>query len=201
MLASLLFPYDDDAPKLIEGWLGELEQNGFIQRYEVDGSRYMQVVNWLKHQKIDHPSKSKIPAVEESLAKPREVSRDLAPDLGPRTLDQGEEEPNGSSCPKPSKSVRTRIDYPADFEEWWKAYPTDQNMSKAEALKAWRQLGPEDRQKAIAAAPRFRIWCRQQKDYRTIHAERWLSKRRFDGFAPQEHDAERTLPLEWAQTA
>ena len=62
MLASLLFPYDDDAPKLIEDWLGDLEQNGFIQRYEVDGSRYMQVVNWLKHQKIDHPSKSKIPS-------------------------------------------------------------------------------------------------------------------------------------------
>lgn len=201
MLASLLFPYDDDAPKLIEGWLGDLERNGFIQRYEVDGSRYMQVVNWLKHQKIDHPSKSKIPAFEESLAKPREVSRDLAPDLGPRTLDQEEGEPKGSPCPKPSKSVRTRIDYPSDFEDWWKAYPTDQNMSKAEALKAWRQLGPEDRQKAIAAAPRFRIWCRQQKDYRTIHAERWLSKRRFDGFAPQADEPERTLPLEWAQTA
>lgn len=115
--------------------------------------------------------------------------------------DKKEGEPKGSPCPKPSKSVRTRIDYPSDFEDWWKAYPTDQNMSKAEALKAWRQLGPEDRQKAIAAAPRFRIWCRQQKDYRTIHAERWLSKRRFDGFAPQADEPERTLPLEWAQTA
>ena len=28
MLASLLFPYDDDAPGLIEGWLGELEAQG-----------------------------------------------------------------------------------------------------------------------------------------------------------------------------
>jgi hypothetical protein len=26
MLASLLFPYDDDAPALIEGWLAELER-------------------------------------------------------------------------------------------------------------------------------------------------------------------------------
>jgi hypothetical protein len=26
MLASLLYPYDDDAPGLIDGWLGELER-------------------------------------------------------------------------------------------------------------------------------------------------------------------------------
>jgi hypothetical protein len=33
MLASLLYPYDDDVPKLIEGWLQELEVLGpIIQR-------------------------------------------------------------------------------------------------------------------------------------------------------------------------
>ena len=33
MLASLLFPYDDDAPKLIDGWLSELERQGCIRLY------------------------------------------------------------------------------------------------------------------------------------------------------------------------
>ena len=101
MLASLLFPYDDDAPKLVGHWLDELEENGFIQRYDVEGARYLQVVNWTKHQKIDHPSKSKIPPFSEGggkarddLAKPRETSRSLAPDLGPRTRDLGVDIPS-----------------------------------------------------------------------------------------------------------
>jgi hypothetical protein len=53
MLASLLYPYDDDAPSLIEGWLTELEKWGCIRRYEIEGSHYLEVTNWLKHQKID----------------------------------------------------------------------------------------------------------------------------------------------------
>ena len=71
MLASLLYPYDDDAPSLIGGWLDELEDNGCIRRYEVDGNSYLEVVNWLKHQKIDKPSASRFP-------EPREQSRELA---------------------------------------------------------------------------------------------------------------------------
>lgn len=89
MLASLLFPYDDDAPRLIDGWLSELESVQCIVRYSVAGSTYLQVCNWLIHQKIDKPSKSRLPAFVESsriLAKGREAS---APDLGPRILDLG----------------------------------------------------------------------------------------------------------------
>ena len=71
MLASLLFPYDDDAPSLIEGWMSELEREGCIERYQADGQSYIQICNWLIHQKIDKPSASKIP----ELSKPREDSR------------------------------------------------------------------------------------------------------------------------------
>lgn len=90
MLASLLFPFDDDAPRLIEGWLAELEREGCILRYIAEGSTYLQVQNFGKHQKIDHPSPSKLPPPPdktESLARIREDSRDLAPDLVPSTLD------------------------------------------------------------------------------------------------------------------
>ena len=90
MLASLLYPYDDDASSLIDGWLDELVQCGMVQVYEVDSSRYLETANWLKHQKIDHPTKSRLPVFAEGSSVPREVSRSLAPDLGPRigTLDQ-----------------------------------------------------------------------------------------------------------------
>lgn len=60
-LASTLYPYDEDAPKLIDGWLGELERENVVIRYQVDGATYLKVVAWAKHQKIDKPSKSRLP--------------------------------------------------------------------------------------------------------------------------------------------
>jgi hypothetical protein len=88
MLASLLFPYDDDAPGLIDGWLKELEDEGCIVRYTSGKQNYIQLCNWLVHQKIDKPSKSKIPPFDESsriVAKPLEVSSEEG------IKDQGEE--------------------------------------------------------------------------------------------------------------
>jgi len=77
MLASLLYPYDEDAGKRIDGWLAELERENCIVRYEAEGNTYLEVRNWLNHQRIDKPSASKIPPFEEAsriLANPREAS-------------------------------------------------------------------------------------------------------------------------------
>ncbi len=112
MLASLLFPYDDDAKDLIDRWLDELEREHCIQRYRVNGDNYVQIANWLIHQKIDKPSKSKIPAFDESsrvLANPREVSSE---DQGSRIKDQGKEEP-----PKPPAADASVSGKPDDARE------------------------------------------------------------------------------------
>lgn len=74
MLASLLFPYDDDAKDLIEGWMDELEREECIQRYEVNGSTFLFIRNWLIHQKIDKPSKPQFPDPPVILARIREDS-------------------------------------------------------------------------------------------------------------------------------
>lgn len=87
MLASVLYPYDDDAKKLIDKWMDELEQNDKIRRYEVDGSQYLEIVKWLDHQKIDRPSPSRLPPYREPSTKPREVSRASDADLVPSTMD------------------------------------------------------------------------------------------------------------------
>lgn len=79
ILASLLYPYDDDALDLIDGWIAELEREGCVARYIHDNSMYIQVLRWREHQKIDKPSKSRLPPFDESsriLANPREGSRD-----------------------------------------------------------------------------------------------------------------------------
>lgn len=84
LLASLLYPYDDDAPSMIDGWLKELERERILVVYEVDGTRYLQISNWLKHQKIDRPSPSKIPSFSEP-------SRALATNREPTMLDKEED--------------------------------------------------------------------------------------------------------------
>lgn len=92
------------------------------------------------------------------------------------------------SCPKPASLVRTRRRYPEDFERFWSAYPTDANMSKIEAGKVWSRITAEDRELAMAAVPNFIAYCQKRPDYRIVHAQRYLSTRRFDGHAATKTD-------------
>lgn len=81
--------------------------------------------------------------------------------------------------------TRKRNRYAEAFETFWAAFPTDAGMSKLEASKAWDKLSPEDQQQATASIPAFKAWVAQQgPTYRVVHAVRFLSQRRFDGFKP-----------------
>lgn len=82
MLASLLYPYDDDAREKIPSWLEELDRAGCIRLYLVDGQHYLEIPKWLKHQKIDRPSASKFPAFDEGSRVFDEPSRKIAQDQG-----------------------------------------------------------------------------------------------------------------------
>lgn len=108
LLASLLYPYDRDAGDLIDGWLGELERERSVRLYEVDGNRYLQIEKWLTHQKIDKPTKSRLPAPpaanSRTVAKPREVS---SGDLVPSILDLGED--LGARTKKDSSAVPKKM--------------------------------------------------------------------------------------------
>jgi hypothetical protein len=84
-----------------------------------------------------------------------------------------------ASPAKPKKVI-----YPADFEACWRVYPTDQNMSKSKALTAWRRLTAEDRALVLPSLPSFNAYCRKDPTYRPVHFVRYLSERRFEGFAP-----------------
>ena len=93
-ISGQLFPYDSDAAEKIGGWLKELDKIGSIVVYEFGGSKYIEITNWLSHQKIDKPTKSRIPAFDESSPRCRRVfaehsGTDLGPkDLGPKDQDR-----------------------------------------------------------------------------------------------------------------
>lgn len=105
----------------------------------------------------------------------------VTPAKRPDTDTDTETEKKKDVCPKPVRTPKPRKAYPDDFEAFWKAYPTDANQSKAEALTAWQRLGDDDRQQAIASVPGFLAFCAKDPTYRPIHACRYLTKRRFEG--------------------
>lgn len=61
-LAGLLYPNDDNiGPRQVEKWIGELEREGMVDLYTVDGTRYLNVCNFREHQKPQHPTASVFP--------------------------------------------------------------------------------------------------------------------------------------------
>lgn len=157
MLASLLFPYDNDAPELIDGWLAELEQEGCINRYLADGSTYIEIANWLSHQKIDKPSASKIPAFDESsrvVANPRERSSEdqgsRTKDQGPGTKEEGKRKRSPPTLPSPDD-----VD-PQVWADWLQ-------LRKAKSAPVTATVVDSARSEAIKAGVTLeaflRIWC------------------------------------------
>jgi len=189
MLASLLYPYDDDAAALIDGWLDELEQHECIRRYTAAGSQYLDIPHWSKHQKIDHKSVSRLPAFDESsetVASPREDSRALAHDLGPRTED------------KIKKDIRAvaSATRPDRFEDFWKVYPKrDGANPKAPARKKFLAAvkAGADPDEIIAAVGRYGEECRGKGQLGSCYvaqAMTWLGQQRWGDYAPKSQDPE-----------
>jgi uncharacterized protein YdaU (DUF1376 family) len=121
------------------------------------------------------------------------------------------EEPNGSLSETPlSDDVRAkapkrkRPEYPADFDAAWLAYPRSPNMSKAEALPAWRRLSVEDRALVLPSIAGYRAYLATKPDLEVIHFARYLSKRRFEGYAGEAAasatESDWLKRLEWART-
>jgi hypothetical protein len=63
IIRGALWPNEDETvtSKDVEAHLAELEHAEMICRYEAGGARYIHVVNFHKHQKISHPTPSKLP--------------------------------------------------------------------------------------------------------------------------------------------
>jgi hypothetical protein len=108
------------------------------------------------------------------------------PEREAETETETEKEKMDSSAgadPSPANPKTGKKIYPALFEEFWRAYPVDALMSKSKAYEKWGRLSIADRAAALAAVPAFRAHCAKDLTYRPVHAERFLSQRRFDGFA------------------
>ena len=108
-----LLGYDDVTSDGVDAMLQQLCENGFIQRYEVDGDRYIQVTNFVKHQNPHcKEQESMIPApgedmglgvAEDRVKKAHGNSCDSSQD--PRTYQTGKEQENTETPCKHSAST------------------------------------------------------------------------------------------------
>lgn len=107
--------------------------------------------------------------------------------------------PEGSDA---AKQPRKRNSYPDDFEAAWHAFPTTPNMSKAEALPEWKKLQSEERAMVLPSIAGYRAFLKANPTHPPIHFCRYLSKRRFEGFAeaaPVETEKTWQTRLGWAR--
>jgi hypothetical protein len=70
LIKAAVWPLDDFALREVEEDLDLLAAKGRIVRYEVDGTRYLAVVNWHYHQSINKSSKPKYPPPPEPVGAP-----------------------------------------------------------------------------------------------------------------------------------
>lgn len=82
-----------------------------------------------------------------------------------------------------AKAPRTKSEYSDEFEtKFWGPYPRSPTMSKKEAWREWQKLDPTDRPAACQAIEPYRKHLRSKPTLETVHACRFLSQRRFEGF-------------------
>lgn len=82
----------------------------------------------------------------------------------------------------PATQTKSKGKYSQEFEvNFWQPYPRTATMSKKQTWDAWQHLQPDQRQDACKAIQPYRDSLRGGEKF-TVHACRFLSQRRFEGF-------------------
>lgn len=186
-LKTDILPYDDlDFSRVLDAFASR----GFVVKYTSGNRDFGHIPSWHRHQVINNrETASVIPDPIETVenidaSKTREARVDHAGKAEGKGK-EGKEEPKGSLSETSSDHFpksKKRFSYPEAFEDFWKAYPTTSNMSKKEAGDAWKKLDADDRAVCRAAIPGYIAFLKTKPDLETIHACRFISKRRFEGF-------------------
>lgn len=169
-LSGVLYPFDEDVTaELLEQWADECSARNMVTIYEADGVKALQINNWSKHQKISHPSPSRIGAPPESLRNESGNAQEpLRPDLG-----KGKGKEQGRLDPR---------DPLEGFEGFWRLWP--KKVAKEDAVKAWRKLKPDAATVvliigAVAKQARSRDWLKDSGQFIPYPAT-WLNGRRWE---------------------
>lgn len=198
LLKAELYPLDDDmTPKKIGTHLAALVDRGPLCRYSVDGVNYLHITTWTEHQKVSHPTPSRIP--------PCPTHDKLASDSGAAPEDDGNVPPRAGAGARgsgnreqgslePAGPVRERDEL---FDAMAKAcgidvasLTTSGRAPLNAALKQLRQVDATPGQVTLRAR-RYRERFREAPLTPTALAKHWAS---LENGASREDD-----PMGWAK--
>lgn len=187
-----VLPYDDCD---VDGLLDHLQKHGFIQRYEVGGERFIQVVNFKKHQNPHiKETASSIPAHDEHRTstvqeqcetQPEPEQAGLIPDSPFPLTDSGYQREDGPAAAQPDpapakaktpRATRLPTDWqlPAEWEAWALAEqpswtPEGVRRVADQFRDYWTAKGGADARKVDWEAT-WRNWVRREKSPGLGHA-------------------------------
>jgi hypothetical protein len=180
LILADLFPLEDnprDTLAIVSRGLQQLETQGMLARYTVDGKPFLYVNAWEKHQKIDRPNKPRYPrpdaenaVIRDTLATP---SRGLQQNVASGTEEQrnrGTEEQE-KTCPIPSDEPAPKVS--GDFIDFYLAYPRHEGKGVAEKAYA-KALKKTDAGTILAGAERYAADPNREAQYTKLPAT-WLN--------------------------
>lgn len=170
-IRAQILPYDNYSVQDVDKMLQDLANSPepFIIRYGANGSKYLAIINFHKHQRPHHAEQaSTVPAPTTT-----STSTNQGAPMSGTTTEQGEYDDAPTQVPvalvvgngvlvassevldplKPPRGRRRKaVGYFKDFDVWWESYPRKEGKEKAqeawthagERIKASKQLTTED---------------------------------------------------------
>ena len=187
-LLGAIFPYEEDlSESFTEASLKVLSDTGRLTLYSVNGEPYGQLTKFEEHQKINRPSKSRIPSPDSALAdahtaftessvKPHVLAR-AREEQGTGNREQGtgsisaepkvDSTPNGGGILIHLPTNRKGENYAVpnhQADEWRELYPAVSVDAELRKMRGWL-LANADRRKTSRGMPRFIAnWLARQQD-------------------------------------
>ncbi len=179
-LRALVYAYQPRVKRgAIEEGIGELEKADLVVVYEADGRGAFQLHDWAEHQRVDHPTASKIPpppADSRALTSPHEDARGIE---NPRAGSDRDRDRTGSDQNRTGRGHGPGMD---GFQEFWEAFP--KKVARAAALRAWKKLSPSRvlQEQMIRALELHKASDQWRKDNGAFipHAATWINGGRWE---------------------
>lgn len=147
LVKAAVFPLDDDVTAAqVDEWLALLHAGERIQLYQANGERYVQIVKWGIHQRIDKPHQSQLPPPEESTILPRQL-QDASPNGRGHVVEiatpdvEGELEGKGKRRSTSARGAGNRTWFSPYQDDFAEAYgegsqlPVEKNVRDAKDLE------------------------------------------------------------------
>lgn len=176
-----VFPYREGVD--VDAMLTWLSQKGFIVRYSVGESRYIEILNFTKHQNPHKNEKeSEIPSVSDGCVRSDKIG--TATDSSGTTRADSLSLDSGLLIPDPLPASQAPGPVAADdlFAKFWKLYPVKKCKEKAQ--KAWAKLKVDDQlftliTAGLASQVVSAEWLKDGGQY-IPHPTTWLNGKRWE---------------------